>query len=1082
MRLPCFRKDSAPTAPWVLCVVLAGLIVVGFAPADLRADTTLNSGTTTVSTGTNFGGSLYVATTGTATLNVTGGNADAFSGYVGDGAGSSGTVLVSGGTWTNSNELFVGFRGTGVVQVTGGTLVSISDSTLGAIGGSRGTVDVSSGDWQIGGMLKIGNAGNGVLNISGGSVSNISADSILGADGGDGTVTVSGGIWQGGAMSIGEYGSGTLLVSGGVVESSGATLGVRYGGSGTATISSGTWINYAPLLVGGTGTGVLNVNGGYAGNSNGIIARESGSVGTVTVSSGTWANSSTLDVGGFGDGTLTVTGGSVTSTDLRVGAGGNSTGTLAISAGSIVNTNATLGSSAGTLGTATVTGGTWASSGNMDVGLYGTGTLTMSGGLVTVGGTLSQGTYGTINLNAGGTLQIGTGGAGGGLAVGDLTNNGTLAFNQSDNYIYSDSISGSGAVTKAGAGTLTLNGGNSFTGGVTISAGSLALGSANAIGSSGTIRFGGGAMQYSASNTADYSSRIKSSGSAIAIDTNGQSVTFATGLGSSNTGGLTKSGSGTLTLTASNGYTGGTTISSGTLQIGAGATGSIDGNVVNNAMLTFNRSDALTYSGEISGSGGLTKGFPVGALTLSGSNGYTGATRINGGPLVLGNVNALAGTGTISFGGGGLQYSASNTVDYSSKIQNSTSPIRILTNGQNVTFASGLAGSNTGGLRKQDSGTLTLSASNGYTGATSVDGGVLSLENANALAGSGTISFRGGSLQYSASNIIDYSSKILNSGSAISIDTNGQNVIFASGLAASNTRGLTKSGAGTLTLTASNGYTGDTTISGGTLQVGNGSTTGSINGNVVNNAVLAFNRSDALTYSGTISGSGGLTKLGLGTLTLSGSSSYAGATAVDGGRLLVNGQLGNTAVTVNATGLLGGSGTILGDVTVGSSGTMSPGNSPGILTVGSLSLLAGSHTLMEITGTSVGLDYDQIAGTGSGGLTYGGSLDLVMSGSYADQTTFHLFSNFSSPSIGDFAAVGLDATGGEYAGLTFSDVGGVWTSTWTTNHQRLVFSTGTGDLVVVPEPSTYALLAIGAGIVGLMHRRKRRTATATTAV
>ena len=1170
MRLPCFRKDSAPTAPWVLCVVLAGLIVVGFAPADLRADTTLNSGTTTVSTGTNFGGSLYVATTGTATLNVTGGNADAFSGYVGDGAGSSGTVLVSGGTWTNSNELFVGFRGTGVVQVTGGTLVSISDSTLGAIGGSRGTVDVSSGDWQIGGMLKIGNAGNGVLNISGGSVSNISADSILGADGGDGTVTVSGGIWQGGAMSIGEYGSGTLLVSGGVVESSGATLGVRYGGSGTATISSGTWINYAPLLVGGTGTGVLNVNGGYAGNSNGIIARESGSVGTVTVSSGTWANSSTLDVGGFGDGTLTVTGGSVTSTDLRVGAGGNSTGTLAISAGSIVNTNATLGSSAGTLGTATVTGGTWASSGNMDVGLYGTGTLTMSGGLVTVGGTLSQGTYGTINLNAGGTLQIGTGGAGGGLAVGDLTNNGTLAFNQSDNYIYSDSISGSGAVTKAGAGTLTLNGGNSFTGGVTISAGSLALGSANAIGSSGTIRFGGGAMQYSASNTADYSSRIKSSGSAIAIDTNGQSVTFATGLGSSNTGGLTKSGSGTLTLTASNGYTGrtqfnggtlalsntnalagtgtlsfgggslqysasntrdysakilnsgsaisidtngqsvtfatglgssntggltksgsgtltltasngytgGTTISSGTLQIGAGATGSIDGNVVNNAMLTFNRSDALTYSGEISGSGGLTKGFPVGALTLSGSNGYTGATRINGGPLVLGNVNALAGTGTISFGGGGLQYSASNTVDYSSKIQNSTSPIRILTNGQNVTFASGLAGSNTGGLRKQDSGTLTLSASNGYTGATSVDGGVLSLENANALAGSGTISFRGGSLQYSASNIIDYSSKILNSGSAISIDTNGQNVIFASGLAASNTRGLTKSGAGTLTLTASNGYTGDTTISGGTLQVGNGSTTGSINGNVVNNAVLAFNRSDALTYSGTISGSGGLTKLGLGTLTLSGSSSYAGATAVDGGRLLVNGQLGNTAVTVNATGLLGGSGTILGDVTVGSSGTMSPGNSPGILTVGSLSLLAGSHTLMEITGTSVGLDYDQIAGTGSGGLAYGGSLDLVMSGSYADLTTFHLFSNFSSPSIGDFAAVGLDATGGEYAGLTFSDVGGVWTSTWTTNHQRLVFSTGTGDLVVVPEPSAYALLAIGAGFVGLMHRRKRRTATA----
>ena len=73
---------------------------------------------------------------------------------------------------------------------------------------------------------------------------------------------------------------------------------------------------------------------------------------------------------------------------------------------------------------------------------------------------------------------------------------------------------------------------------------------------------------------------------------------------------------------------------------------------------------------------------------------------------------------------------------------------------------------------------------------------------------------------------------------------------------------------------------------------------------------------------------------------------------------------------MNASGLLGGSGTILGGVTVASSGTMSPGNSPGALTVGSLSLMAGSHTAMEITGTTVGL-YDQVVGAGSGGLTYG---------------------------------------------------------------------------------------------------------------
>ena len=174
---------------------------------------------------------------------------------------------------------------------------------------------------------------------------------------------------------------------------------------------------------------------------------------------------------------------------------------------------------------------------------------------------------------------------------------------------------------------------------------------------------------------------------------------------------------------------------------------------------------------------------------------------------------------------------------------------------------------------------------------------------------------------------------------------------------------------------------------------------------------------------------------------------------------------------VNASGLLGGSGTILGDVTVGSSGTLSPGNSPGVLTVGSLSLSDGSHTLMEITGTSASL-YDQIVGVGSGGLTYGGNLDLVMSGSYTTGTVFHLFSNFSS-SGGDFAAVGLDATD-EYAGLMFTGTNGVWTSTLTTNHQRLVFTTGTGDLVVVPEPSTCAMALAGLAYGGWQLMRRRR--------
>ena len=270
--------------------------------------------------------------------------------------------------------------------------------------------------------------------------------------------------------------------------------------------------------------------------------------------------------------------------------------------------------------------------------------------------------------------------------------------------------------------------------------------------------------------------------------------------------------------------------------------------------------------------------------------------------------------------------------------------------------------------------------------------------------------------------------------------------------------------------------------SGGTLQIGVGGTTGVLGvSTLTNNGTLVFNRSDASTYSGIISGSGAVTKQGGGTLNFAGTSSYTGATHVNGGSLLVNGQLGNTAVSVASGGLLGGSGTINGMLTVLAGGTLSPGNSPGTLHVGSLQLDDFSTTLMEITGTAAGL-YDQIVSANT--IAYGGLLDLTISGSYANNTIFELF-QFTSVS-GSFSSLTM-AGSGPYAGLTFGAIGtggygaDAWVSDWTTptapNGQRLVFFQNTGTLAVVPEPSTYALLAIGAGIVGLMHRRKRRTAT-----
>ena len=163
-----------------------------------------------------------------------------------------------------------------------------------------------------------------------------------------------------------------------------------------------------------------------------------------------------------------------------------------------------------------------------------------------------------------------------------------------------------------------------------------------------------------------------------------------------------------------------------------------------------------------------------------------------------------------------------------------------------------------------------------------------------ALAGGGNITFAGGTLQYSGSNAQDYSARIVGSTSPIAIDTNGSNVTFASSLIGSNAGGLTKIGNGVLTLTASNGYTGTTTISGGTLQVGNGLKGASIGGasGILDNATLVFNNADSTTISGVISGAGGLVKTGSGTLVLTASNTYGGPTLIQGGVL----RLANTPI------------------------------------------------------------------------------------------------------------------------------------------------------------------------------------------
>ena len=433
------------------------------------------------------------------------------------------------------------------------------------------------------------------------------------------------------------------------------------------------------------------------------------------------------------------------------------------------------------------------------------------------------------------------------------------------------------------------------------------------------------------------------------------------------------------------------------------------------------------------GAGGALSLVKLGAntLTLSGSNTYTGKTVINGGVLSLANSAALSsGAGAITFAGGSLQYTDSSTIspDYSGRIVNSTSAIGIDLNGQSVTFGSGLASSNTGGLTLNSTvpgGILNLAASNGYSGATRIGSGVLlSVANAAALTtGTGAVTFAGGTLQYTNSNDMNYSSRIASSTGSIAIDLNGQSVTFASGLPSSNTGGLTlnsTSSGGILTLAASNAYTGTTLVSGGTLLVANAnalsrstldtSGTGSIGfvgvtsgtlGGLQGSGNLALSNTGlagvalnvgsnniSTTFSGQLSGSGSLTKAGSGLLYLSGANSYTGSTAITAGML----QATTTAV------LPGWS--TAGNVSVAPSATLAvnAGAGPGQWTVGNIDTLRGISGLFAAN-ANLGIDISSgnltyptnitDSGAGALGLTILGSNTMVLAGSntYTGNTT-----------------------------------------------------------------------------------------------
>ncbi|MDJ3911314.1 autotransporter-associated beta strand repeat-containing protein, partial [Salmonella enterica] len=254
---------------------------------------------------------------------------------------------------------------------------------------------------------------------------------------------------------------------------------------------------------------------------------------------------------------------------------------------------------------------------------------------------------------------------------GDVTDNATLELNTGGTF--DNAISGSGKVEKSGDDALTLSGANTYTGGTLISDGTLVASNVEALG------------------TGDVTNNAT-----LELNTGG---TFDNAIGGS--GNVVKSGADTLTLSGSNSYTGGTTISGGTL-VASNVEALGTGDVTNNATLELNTGG--DFINNIGGTGRVEKsGDDV--LTLSGANSYSGGTLISDGTLVASNVDAL-GSGDVT--------------------NNAT--LEMNTGGD---FINNIGG--TGRVEKSGDDTLTLSGSNTYTGGTLISDGTLVASNVEAL-------------------------------------------------------------------------------------------------------------------------------------------------------------------------------------------------------------------------------------------------------------------------------------------------------------------------------------------------------------
>ena len=670
----------------------------------------------------------------------------------------------------------------------------------------------------------------------------------------------------------------------------------------------------------------------------------------------------------------------------------------------------------------------------------------------------------------------------GGIELSNNTTNRRLTIRGANDIEISGDISNgasatAGLLTKNDAGTLTLSGTNTYDGITDMNAGTLIITGDNS-GLSGQFRLDNGDVEVGAAN-AFGTGELRLANGDIRGDGTARTITNSQ---------VTLAGNGTIIEGSSNiAFTGTMTVTSGNRTMTVNNTADTTfgdialSNDANNRRLTLNGTGHTTIDGNITnGVGGATAGQltinNTGTTTLNGSNSYGGITDINAGTVIFNGANTTTGD---------IRLDAGSTIQIGNDSAFGTS--RLLLN----------------------SGTLQ-----GDGTARSISNDLLLTNNTVTIGGTSDLDFNGTLSGHSNRTLTINNSgsttfgdvEISNSGSNRTMTFNTTTDATIDGVVSnggtSTASRLTKNGTATLTLTGENTYTGITTVNAGTLQIGDGGTSGSLTSDIVNKSAVLFDRSDSSTYANIISSTGTVEQAGTGNLTLSGNNTYTGTTTVSAGTLTLasNTALGNasagTTVDLGATLALTNNITIASEA-VTNNGTLT--NTSGINTYGGVisgtgvvTTASGNLTLSNTntysgdttvgSGSTLTLSADDALGTGSTTVASGGTLALT-GGIEVAQTNYDL----SGTGVGGTAGAIANTSGDNRLTGDFSLSAAATTQSATGTTLRLgedpaAFSTATDTFDIGANTLTIdgaGDTALNAGLSGSGNLVKAGTGTLT---